>query len=40
MPAAEPRPLWKKLAWFALLWASGVVTVALVGYAIKLVMGA
>ena len=33
-----PR-LWNRLAWFAGLWFAGVLSVALVGYAIKLMLG-
>lgn len=36
----EERPLWKKLGWFAVLWAGGVVTVAAVAYVLKLTIGA
>lgn len=39
MTREEPRPLWRKLAWFALLWAGGVATVALAAALIKLAIG-
>ncbi|MBS3649732.1 DUF2474 domain-containing protein [Pseudaminobacter sp. 19-2017] len=28
-------PLWRRLLWFAALWAAGVATVAAVGFAIR-----
>ena len=28
-------PLWKRLAWFAGLWAAGVLAVGAVGYALR-----
>ena len=31
-----PGPLWKRLAWFVGLWASGVLVVGAVAYAIRL----
>jgi hypothetical protein len=34
------EPLAKRLVWFVGLWAAGVLTVAVVGYAIKLALGA
>jgi hypothetical protein len=34
------EPLVKRLVWFVGLWAAGVLTVAAVGYAIKLALGA
>jgi len=38
-PAATPLPsLPRRLAWFAALWLTGVVSVAIVGLAIKLVL--
>ena len=33
-----PRPLWKRLAWFAALWLAGVGAVAVVGGLIKLAL--
>ena len=30
-----PAPLWKRLAWFAALWAAGVVAVGSVAYLIR-----
>ena len=33
-------PLASRLAWFAGLWVGGVLSVAIVGYAIKLMLGA
>ena len=30
-----PVPLWKRLAWFAGLWAAGVLAVGAVGYALR-----
>lgn len=35
---APPQPLWKRLAWFALLWLAGVGAVAVVGGLIKLAL--
>ena len=32
--------LGRRLAWFVGLWVAGVMSVAIVGYAIKLVLGA
>ena len=37
MPAPS---LARRLLWFAALWAGGVLSVAAVGYAIKLMLGA
>lgn len=34
------RPLAGRLAWFVGLWLAGVLTVVIVGYAIKLALGA
>lgn len=34
----RPRPLWRKLAWFVLLWLGGVGTVAAVAYSIRAVL--
>lgn len=36
----EPPPLWRRLLWFAALWAAGVLSVAAVGYAIRLALKA
>lgn len=36
MPAGLPS----RLLWFVGLWLAGVLTVAIIGYAIKLVLGA
>jgi hypothetical protein len=36
--AGADRP-WKRLAWFAGLWAASVGALGLVGYAIKLALG-
>lgn len=36
LPEPDPRPLTERLLWFVALWAGGVGTVAVVGYAIKL----
>ncbi|WP_434101621.1 hypothetical protein [Methylocaldum gracile] len=38
MEPVDERPLWKKLAWFFLLWAGGVATGVAVGYAVKRAM--
>lgn len=35
-----PDGLPSRLIWFAGLWLAGVLTVAIIGYAIKLVLGA
>jgi len=32
----HPGPLWKRLLWFVGLWAAGVITVAAVGYGLRL----
>mgnify|MGYP001438372275 CR=1 FL=1 len=29
------QPLWKRLFWFAALWVAGVVSVAVVSYALR-----
>lgn len=34
-PAA---PLWRRLLWFAALWAGGVLVVAGIGFALRLVL--
>ncbi len=34
----EQRPVWQRLLWFVALWAGGVLTVAAIGYAIKLAL--
>ncbi len=35
----EPAsPLWRRLLWFAALWAGGVLAVAGVGFALRLVL--
>ena len=36
--AGADRP-WKRLAWFAALWAGSVAALGVVGYAIKLALG-
>jgi hypothetical protein len=36
--AGADRP-WKRLAWFAALWASSVGALGVIGYAIKLALG-
>ncbi|MFZ1992035.1 MAG: DUF2474 family protein [Alphaproteobacteria bacterium] len=33
------RSIWRKLAWFVLLWAGGVLTVGAVAYGLKLAVG-
>ncbi|WP_136660155.1 DUF2474 family protein [Nitratireductor sp. XY-223] len=36
MDSPDPRPpLWNRLLWFVLLWGAGVVTIAVVGYALR-----
>ena len=35
MSESGPRPLWKKWAWFAGLWAAGVLVVSVVGLLIR-----
>lgn len=37
--SVDRRPLASRLGWFILLWAGGVVSVGLVGYAIRTVLG-
>ena len=32
----QQRPLSQRMLWFAVLWAGGVATVAIVGYGIRL----
>lgn len=34
------KPFWQRLLWFVALWAGGVLSVAAVGYAIKLALKA
>lgn len=34
----EGGSLWRRLAWFAGLWAAGVVTVAAVAYGLRIVI--
>lgn len=36
----EEKPVWQRLLWFVGLWAVGVLSVAAVGYAIKLALKA
>lgn len=38
MTADKPGPFWKRLLWFVALWAAGVLGLAVVGYAIKLLI--
>ena len=33
-----PRPLWLRLAWFALLWIAGVAVVGAIAFAIRLLI--
>ena len=33
---AAPAPLWKRLAWFAALYAAGIICVGLVAYGLRL----
>jgi preprotein translocase subunit Sss1 len=40
LSGAPQRPLRRRLLWFVALWAAGVAAVAIVGYAIKLALGA
>lgn len=40
MPITTEKPLWQRLLWFVALWAGGVLSVAAVGYAIKLALKA
>lgn len=35
-PDAPATPVWRKLAWFAGLWAAGLATITVVAYAIRL----
>jgi hypothetical protein len=36
---AEPTaPLWRRLLWFTALWAGGVLVVAGIGFALRLVL--
>ena len=37
--SGAPASRWRRLMWFVVLWAAGVLTVGIVGYAIKLVLG-
>lgn len=36
--AAEPGPLWRRLAWFVALWLAGVITVGAVAWIIRAVL--
>lgn len=39
---AEPsdgRPRWKRIAWFVGLWAAGVLTITVIGAALRAVLG-
>lgn len=38
MPSNKSDALWRRLGWFVLLWAGGVVTVMLVGMILKIAM--
>ena len=41
MPESEKKsPLWKKLAWFVMLWTGGVLFALLAGWVIKAFMPA
>lgn len=33
------KPTWKKLLWFVALWLAGVLTLAIIGYGIRLFLG-
>lgn len=35
MPADEPRPLWRRLAWFAAIWVASVLALGLVGFVLR-----
>ena len=37
MDRVPETPLWKKLGWFAALWAGGVLAVSLLAFLVKLV---
>jgi hypothetical protein len=39
MGNATPGPLWKRLAWFAGLWAGGVAAVAAIALLLRLWIG-
>lgn len=39
MPAAQDRPLARRLVWFVGLWVAGVVAVAVVAYLLRAALG-
>lgn len=34
-PPAGPGPLWQRLAWFVVIWASSVAALAIVGFVLR-----
>ncbi len=34
----EPEPWWRRIMWFALIWAMSVAALGVVGYGIKLML--
>ena len=38
MATTEPGPLWRRLGWFAAIWAASVAALAVVAYAIRAVI--
>ena len=39
MPDPAPGPLWKRLAWFVALWASGLIAVGTLAWILRLWIG-
>lgn len=36
---SDPRPVWSKLLWFALLWGAGVTVVTIIALIIRTMLG-
>ena len=35
----RPRPAWRRLAWFVVIWLAGASSLALVAYGLRLALG-
>ncbi|KQP54875.1 oxidase [Methylobacterium sp. Leaf399] len=34
-PSVGPGPLWRRLAWFAVIWAASILALGVVGFILK-----